>query len=371
MDHQDAFWVERARRGDHDAFGLLVEKYTPSIRALIVRKLGRADDAYDLLQEAWLHAFMGLDQLREPPKFASWLYGITLNRIRLWLRHAQSQPASWEALLGETPDLEWHIASRIRRSLEDEAAARETREAVERALEHLSNINREVVALYYVDGLPYRAIAERLNVPAKTVKSRLHKARLRLRSILRYDLDIPAPADSPAQEEVMLMISAHVYDVYVCELVAGIEPPYGESPVSVVVLKAQDGERYLPLFMHAGDAQAIARPLRGLQPCRPLTHDLVAEMLERLGHRVVSVGICAVHGSSYHARLRVAAGDRLEEFDCRPSDGIALAIRLNIPIEIAPELLEQWGSPQWDTAILRNAVPGAVAAITPVALTKV
>jgi RNA polymerase sigma-70 factor (ECF subfamily) len=370
MDHQDAFWIERARRGDHAAFGLLVEKYTPSIRRLIIHKLGRGDDAHDLLQETWLHVFIGLDRLREPTKFASWLYGITLNRIRLWLRHAQSQPASWDALLDEMPDLEWHIATGTTRSVEDEAAARETRDTVERALGYLSDINREVVALYYVDGLPYRAIAERLNVPTQTVKSRLHKARRHLRSLLHDDLDI-AVAFSPVQEEVMLMISAHVYDVYVCELVAGIDPPYGESPVSVVVLKAQDHERYLPLFMHASDAHAIARPLRGMQPCRPLTHDLMTQIIERLGHRVKSVGICAVHGGSYYATLRIAADGGEEQFDCRPSDGIALAIRLNVPIVIAPELLERWGSPQWDTAILRNAVPGAVAAITPMALTKV
>ena len=66
MDHQDAFLVERARRGDAVAFGLLVEKYTPSIRRLIIHKLGRPDDLHDLLQETWLHVFVGLDQLREP-----------------------------------------------------------------------------------------------------------------------------------------------------------------------------------------------------------------------------------------------------------------------------------------------------------------
>jgi RNA polymerase sigma-70 factor, ECF subfamily len=370
MDHQDAFWVERARGGDHAAFGLLVEKYTPSIRRLIIQKLGRADDVHDLLQETWFHVFVSLDRLREPPKFASWLYGITLNRIRLWLRHAQSQPASWDSLLNETPELEWRIADRTTHSVEEEVAARETREAVERALGQLSNINREVVALYYVDGLPYRAIAERLDVPTQTVKSRLHKARQHLRLLLHYYLDIPVPASSQALQEVIPMITAHVYDVYMCELVAGIEPPYGESPVSVVVLKAQDQERYLPLFMLASDAHAIARPLRSIQPCRPMTHDLMIQISERLGHRIESVAICAVHGSSYHATLRVATNRAVEEFDCRPSDGLALAVRLNVPIVIAPELLERWGSTQWETAILQNAVPGGVAAITPVALAK-
>ena len=167
------------------------------------------------------------------------------------------------------------------------------------------------------------------------------------------------------------MISAHIYDVYVCELVAGIEPPYGESPVSVVVLKAQDQERYLPLFLHASDAQAIAAPLRGMQPCRPMTHDLMGQMLERLGHRVESVAICAVQGSSYLATLRIVSGTGAAEFDCRPSDGLALAIRLNVPIVIAPEVLERLGSAQCTTAIAQNAVPGAVATITPVTLTKV
>jgi RNA polymerase sigma-70 factor (ECF subfamily) len=371
MDHQDAFWVERARRGDRVAFGWLVEKYTPSLRRLIIHKLGRADDVQDLLQETWFHVFVSLERLREPPKFASWLYGLTLNRIRLWLRHTQSQPTSWDALLDETPDLAWRIADRKTHSAEEEVIARETREVVERALGQLSNINREVVALYYGDGLSYRVIAERLKVPTQTVKSRLHKARQQLRMLLHSHLDLPVLTASQTRKGVLPMISAHIYEVYACELVAGIEPPYGESPVSVVVLKAQDHERYLPLFMRASDAHAIARPLRSLHPCQPLTHDLMAQIIERLGHRVESVAICAVHGARYDATLRVATDRGGEEFACRPSDGLALAIRLNVPIVVAPELLERWGSTQWDTAILQNAVPGGVAAITPMALTKV
>lgn len=371
MDHQDAFWVERALSGDQVAFGWLVEKYTPALRRLIIHKLGRADDMHDLLQETWLHVFVSLERLREPPKFASWLYSITLNRIRLWLRHARSQPASWDAIVGATPDLAWRIADRTTHSAEGQVIARETRELVERALGQLSNVNREVLALYYGEDLPYQAIAERLKVSTQTVKSRLHKARRHMRVLLRSHLDVPVLASSRTREEVLLMISAHIYDVYVCTLVAGIEPPYGESPVPVVVLKAQDHERYLPLFMRTNDAHAIARPLRSLDPCEPLTHDLMAQIIGRLGHQVESVAICGVHGARYIATLRLATDRGAEEFECRPSDGLALAIRLNVPIVVAPELLEQWGSTQWDTAIVQNAFPGAVAAITPMTLVKV
>jgi bifunctional DNase/RNase len=166
------------------------------------------------------------------------------------------------------------------------------------------------------------------------------------------------------------MIPVHVYDVYTCELVAGVEPPYDEHPVAAVVLKAQDRERYLPLFMRTQDALAIARPLRSLRPCGPLTHDLLAQILERLGHQVESVAICGVRGGKYEATLSVATDHGREEFVCRPSDGLALAIRLNVPVFVAPELLEHWGGTQWDTAIVQNAVPGGVAAIAPMALAK-
>jgi RNA polymerase sigma factor (sigma-70 family) len=102
MDHQDSFWVERARRGDGHAFQLLVDKYQRQVENLIARSRGR-DDTADLLQETFLQAYASLDELRDPGRFGAWLYGIALNLIKMQHRRdGRADTTSWEALQGGT-----------------------------------------------------------------------------------------------------------------------------------------------------------------------------------------------------------------------------------------------------------------------------
>jgi len=111
----------------------------------------------------------------------------------------------------------------------------------------------------------------------------------------------------------------------------------------VVILKEQTRDRYLPIWIGPWEASAIAMRLQGLAPERPLTHDLFATTLGVLGAKVERVTIAALAEETFHARIVLTAGDRRLEIDSRPSDALALAVRLSVPIFAAADVLEQAG----------------------------
>lgn len=322
MDHQDAFWVERARRGDHAAFGLLVEKYAAEITRFLASKIANIDDAHDVAQELWLHTYLSLGRLREPGKFRQWVYGIARNRALMWLRQTHSTTTLQECL----PD---NLADGA--SSDDLIAAWELRDAVLGAIAQLSEVNREAVQLHYLHDLSYSEIAARLHVSVKTVKSRLHKARQQLKPHLHE-----MTADWTLQEEHMT--EATIYDVYLAQRADT------EEAHTVVVLKAQAEDRYLPIWIGQAEAESIAAPLRSLTIKRPLPYDLMAQLVERLSGQINRVELNALRNQTFFAVLKVAAKGSNFDLDCRPSDALALAVRTNTPIFIADDLLVEAGT---------------------------
>ena len=109
----------------------------------------------------------------------------------------------------------------------------------------------------------------------------------------------------------------------------------------VVILKDTEGDRYLPIWIGAWEASAIAMRLQGLAAERPLTHDLFAAALDRLGVRVERVVINELTDETYHARIHLERDGVQVEVDARPSDALALAVRAEVPIFAADEVLAQ------------------------------
>lgn len=109
----------------------------------------------------------------------------------------------------------------------------------------------------------------------------------------------------------------------------------------VVILKDPDGDRYLPIWIGAWEASAIAMRLQGLAAERPLTHDLFAAALDRLGVRVERVVISELSDETYHARIHLEREGVQVEVDARPSDALALAVRAEVPIFAAEDVLAQ------------------------------
>lgn len=108
----------------------------------------------------------------------------------------------------------------------------------------------------------------------------------------------------------------------------------------IVLLRERDGSRYLPIWIGAPEATAIAYAEQGVEPPRPLTHDLMAQLITELGHQLAEVRITSVEDRIFYAELRFAAGATVS---CRPSDAIALALRTGAPILAPEDLLDEVG----------------------------
>jgi len=116
------------------------------------------------------------------------------------------------------------------------------------------------------------------------------------------------------------------------------------SNTPVVVLKEEDGERTLPIWIGAPEANAIALELQGVKPERPLTHDLMKLLVSGLGGELRRVVISGLRENTYVAELLIYRGGEVFEVDARPSDSIALALRMHAPIFTIDDLLNRSAS---------------------------
>jgi bifunctional DNase/RNase len=133
----------------------------------------------------------------------------------------------------------------------------------------------------------------------------------------------------------------------------------------VVILQEKEGERVLPIWIGPAEASAIAMELAGVKFARPLTHDLVKQIIVGLGGDLRRVIITQVKENTYYAELHIHRDDHVVQIDARPSDSIAVALRLKAPIFTQEDLLEltsvDTGGPdvstqpqEWDAEQLKN-----------------
>lgn len=108
----------------------------------------------------------------------------------------------------------------------------------------------------------------------------------------------------------------------------------------VVILRELDGNRVLPIWIGTAEALAIALELRGEKPPRPLTHDLMRNILDELGVRVVRVVIHDLVDRTYYAYITLETPFGIREIDSRPSDALALALRTNAPVYISGNVID-------------------------------
>ena len=115
------------------------------------------------------------------------------------------------------------------------------------------------------------------------------------------------------------------------------------SSQHVVILREADDERYLPIWIGSWEAQSIAMRLQGVEPERPLTHDLLTTILQELSVSVLRIVVSDLADETYRARVVLVAGGDDHEIDARPSDAIALAVRTGAPIFATEAVLDRAG----------------------------
>lgn len=111
----------------------------------------------------------------------------------------------------------------------------------------------------------------------------------------------------------------------------------------VVILREKDADRYLPIWIGPSEADAIALRLQDVSPARPLTHDLLRNLIEQLGARVVHIIVNDLSNDTFFARIVLEVNGETMEIDSRPSDAIALAVRVDVPIFASEDVLDRAG----------------------------
>ena len=335
----DADLVALARRGDKNAFGLLVERHMPMARRVATGVVGAEDIGRELAQEAMLQAYLSLERLRDADRFQSWLYGIVLNVCRSYIRDQRGAPLSLEAMMGGLR-FETVPFGGFEPDAQEVLEAQELHGTVLRAVKALSPKNRAATLLFYYQQLDVREIAATLGVSVSAVKGRLHKARGQLRErLLRADPELSRAA--PKLQGRIKMVKVVIADMRRSERK---NESTGESnALSVVLLYDAAGRRVLPIWMGVQEGTAIVMGLREYEMPRPLTHTFAARLLEAAGAKLEEVRIEALKDDTYYAVAKIRIGDAVREVDARPSDALALAVLTGSPIYAAEEVMMRAG----------------------------
>ena len=189
----DALLVERTVAGDQKAFELLVIKYQRRIQRLIGRMVRDVDLVPDIAQETFIRAYRAIPQFRGDSAFYTWLYRIAVNTAKKALMELKRDPLVTESARASRDDDD-DGGSRVENELtngetpEAEMASKQIASAVNFAIEALSDDLRQAITMREIEGLSYEEIAELMNCPIGTVRSRIFRAReaiaLRLRPLL-------------------------------------------------------------------------------------------------------------------------------------------------------------------------------------------
>ena len=335
-ENSDAELLAAARDGNKDAFGYLVERYQHMTERVAQRMVGNAYIAQELAQEAFLQAYLSLDRLRNDGSFAGWLYGITLNVCRTYLRSLKIDVRSLEALMGgmliDPLLLSEGVIDPLALAEEHEVA-----KVILRSVYTLSPAEREATLLFYYAQFRLSEIAVILGISVVAVKGRLHKARKQLKDDLSAWFEVTSvPQVWARRRKTMIQVS-------VVDSVTVMNKEASRPPYSVVVLHDEAHHRALGIWVGQAEAFAIDRGLRQSPLPRPMTINFIASILHSLGAVLEEVRIKSLKEEIFYATARIRSDNTLHEIDARPSDAIALAVATGSPVFVSEEILDMAG----------------------------
>lgn len=324
--------------GNTKTFNVLINRYQYAVYGMCYHFTHNFADAKDLTQETFIQAFTKLHQLRNPQKFSSWLRQITVNVYRMWKRNQDRySKVSIEKVSEE------NLVDRHSPSPQKTIEINELRAKVRRAISSLSEKNRLALTLYYIDGLSYEEIGTFLDVPKATIKSRLYKARKKLKKeVLQMTKDefqkSPLPEDFSTQllQEVEL---TQIYPLKEMDDLRAVWKQQAKQIMPVLILTSKEKpNQHLPIFIGFNEGSAIFLTRKGVSPPRPLTHDLIVTLLKAVGATVKKVIVTDLRENTFFGRIILECNGEIKEIDSRPSDAIAIAIRLKTPIFVAKKI---------------------------------
>jgi RNA polymerase sigma factor (sigma-70 family) len=337
--------IQRVLAGDKSAFDPLISPYKNDALKIARRMLRDPFDAEDVTQEAFLQAFLGLSSLENRERFGAWLFAIVVNlcKMRLRVRRDWNLEADWQGgrLLRNSRMLD------LQPSPESIYEATELHQIVLDAVASLPGDQQSAVRMHYLEGLSLREVGLLAGVTLGAVKVRLYRARSRLRLELDQLLGRCYESTSSRGADVS-MIEVIVHDVMLrapkddpdVEWFPGPGKKHKLGFTRVMLLKERTGERILPIWVGPTEGNTIVMLLTGVSTPRPMTLELTTKLLDLGEMKVQKIAITRLHKDTYFATMWLQVRDRISEVDARPSDAVALALRTNAPIFVAPDLLE-------------------------------
>lgn len=173
----DAELVRRVQKGDKRAFDVLVLKYQHKIVNLVMRYVRDSDQALDITQEAFVKAYRALPRFRGDSAFYTWLYRIAVNTAKNYLAAQRRRPTDVDLDIQDPEQYEIHAKLKDTDTPEGVTMSRELKQAVQKAIEGLPDDLRTAIILREFDGMSYEEIAQTMDCPVGTVRSRIFRAR--------------------------------------------------------------------------------------------------------------------------------------------------------------------------------------------------
>ena len=180
--HEDGYWLQKIWQGDKAAFEQLYEKYNKPLFRLVLGVTRDHAAAEEILQESFVRLYQHAHKLDPERPVMPWLHRVAINLSYNWLVRDRMRFTSLDNLVEH-----WHMRLTNRVDVDKEVEARERINVVRHAIARLDFDQRVVIVLFYMQGLSLAEIAETLDVPIGTTKSRLHYARKALERMLRAD----------------------------------------------------------------------------------------------------------------------------------------------------------------------------------------
>jgi RNA polymerase sigma-70 factor (ECF subfamily) len=322
MDIPDGDLVRLARDGDPAAFRLLVERHLPMARARAARLCRQPDDADDAVQEAFLQAFIALERLRDPDRFAGWLGGIVANVCR-----AQRHRAPL-TLLGDWPEHLHPASGGSLPSAEDLDRA----DVLSRAVAGLPPGQRHAVTLFYYADQPAGQVA----ATPGAAKASLHKARRRLREYItahRPDL-IPATSRRIPMTAVRIAHADHVF--------------WMSRPETVLVVLADDaGHRALPVRLprHHGKLWALLSRPDHDEELLDHAEETTGRLLQAAGVTLTGVNVTDLGPGVTATRIDIARPGGTRPVTASLADGLTLAVITGAPLAVDDPVMDRLARP--------------------------
>jgi len=326
MDHiTDAELVAKVRQGDKDSFGKLIERYQQMVRHIARKMIANDWVAHELAQEAILQAYLSLDHLRDAERFKSWLYGVTLNMCRSYLRDQKVNMLSLETILGGVyPGTITNLGDTVDPQVI--AEANDLHRLVLDAIDELSSRDKEATLLFYYEQFTLQEIAAQSGVTVGAIKGRLHRARKQLQERLSIE-------DVLERRKEQRKMQTRQVTIEVVREHPGTRQCY-------IVLKDNEDARFV-MFIGRPEALTIAAGLTEITPPRPMTAHLMASLFEVTGLKLKEVRIETYKDDVFYAAITVVNGKKEYDLDARPSDALSLAVLLKRPIFAADTLIKQ------------------------------